>query len=102
MNDTLCPFCNQPVNAHGEDAPTITIAFTADLAELFGDVCDAAARPLYGIPDDDPFGHTSSMAREIAGRVLDVLARHSQQPPMRPRTCSHPRAFIEQFIEQHT
>ena len=44
-----------------------------DTDEFFAELCDAAARVLYDVPDDDPMLHTSTPARAIAMRVLEVL-----------------------------
>jgi hypothetical protein len=56
----------------------VTVSFTADPIELYSDLCNAAARVLYNIPDDDPFFHTGTDARHIANNVLEVLTRRSE------------------------
>lgn len=41
--------------------------------ELYSDLCDAVCREALGIPDDDPFKHTSDVSRATANRIMRVL-----------------------------
>jgi hypothetical protein len=71
----------------------VFIAFADEEAELYGDICDAAARVLYEIPDDDAFIHTGDVPRKIAARVLSMLREKSGDRDERStleRLRSHP------------
>jgi len=47
-----------------------------ELAELYGALCDAVCREALNTPDDDPFQHTSDIARATANRLVQILIRH--------------------------
>ena len=46
------------------------------IESIYTDICDVVARSLYEIPEEDTFKHTSSEARRVATRILEVLAEH--------------------------
>jgi hypothetical protein len=45
-------------------------------SELYADLCNVICRDQLGIPEDDPFSHTSDAAREVASEIMEVLTRH--------------------------
>jgi hypothetical protein len=49
------------------------LSFDQDI-NLYADLCDAVCREALGIPDDDPFCHTSDLSRATANRIMAVLA----------------------------
>jgi hypothetical protein len=45
-----------------------------EFAEFYGELCDVICRKDLNIPNDDPFSHTSPLAREVALLIVDRLA----------------------------
>jgi len=45
-----------------------------EFAQFYGEICDVFYREHAGIPDDDPFHHTSEVSRRFAMKLVDRLA----------------------------
>jgi hypothetical protein len=54
----------------------LRVTIQTEDAELYGQFCNIFARLLYNIPDEDPFIHTSSEARKLANRIVDILQEY--------------------------
>ncbi len=44
------------------------------MPDFFSLLCDVVERDMLGIPDDDPFMHTSTEARDLALKIEERLA----------------------------
>lgn len=47
-----------------------------EFAKLYADLCNVICRFDLNISDDDPFSHTSDVARAVVNRIIAILEDH--------------------------
>jgi hypothetical protein len=50
---------------------------SADEVELYSEICNVICRFDLDIPKEDPYKHTSPVARNVANDIMDILERHN-------------------------